>query len=685
MAQGDQPAPVREEGLPLAMAGRAPVNLRSFLIGTAAVIVTSALPTYNDHVVANTFFIGSYLPLALVLLMFVLVVLANSLLRRFVPGQAFSSGELAVIFLMQMIACSLASQGLFRYFMPMIIGPFHHGSTDTRLWKAFVHAGLPDWLFPASIADGPNSPVISQFIGRVQADEAIPFGAWVRPLAVWGIFIAGWFATLVSTVWIFRRQWSENERLPFPIAGIEAALIAEPRPGRVLNDLLGSRLFWTGVIVVFLLHSDVALNKYFPTAVPLVPLKYNLTNVMTERPWMDFSGYVKSATIYFTYIGMAYFIQSRISFSLWSLFLLGQIATAQAKFYSSDITLEAWRDQHVGACVVYTLGFLWIGRHHIAAVWRQLVNRPGNTALTRNENYRIPAMVLLGGLAVMATWLMVVQVQWWVIIFILGMVLITHIATARIVAETGMPFCRVDLVPGQLFSNIGTQMVTGKDMYISSTVYSISAIATRESCAVFAQQGFVLADRSGADTGKHARKLFALVAFSFVLSFVVCSASYLWTHYTYATPISGYSQQPYLDQPAMDRPKPEMLEPMARQVDGSYPTKPYSPRLHFSIGVGITTVLQVMALRFGSWPFLPVGYLLCSSWAISMAWFSLFLGWLAKVLILRFGGASMYQKARPIFVGLIFGEALAAGIWMLISLVLAWSGCDYKAITVLPS
>jgi hypothetical protein len=35
------------------------------------------------------------------------------------------------------------------------------------------------------------------------------------------------------------------------------------------------------------------------------------------------------------------------------------------------------------------------------------------------------------------------------------------------------------------------------------------------------------------------------------------------------------------------------------------------------------------------------------------------LGWVAKNLLVRFGGAGGYRKARPFFVGLIFGESLA--------------------------
>jgi hypothetical protein len=52
---------------------------------------------------------------------------------------------------------------------------------------------------------------------------------------------------------------------------------------------------------------------------------------------------------------------------------------------------------------------------------------------------------------------------------------------------------------------------------------------------------------------------------------------------------------------------------------------------------------------------------------------------------LRFGGARLFQRCRPVFIGIIFGEALAAGFWMLISLGLAWAGAGYEPIRLLPA
>ena len=66
-----------------------------------------------------------------------------------------------------------------------------------------------------------------------------------------------------------------------------------------------------------------------------------------------------------------------------------------------------------------------------------------------------------------------------------------------------------------------------------------------------------------------------------------------------------------------------------------------------------TAALSVLRLRFVAWPLHPVGYLLAFSWPMKMIWFSLFVGWVAKVLLVRFGGVSLYRAARPVFIGLI--------------------------------
>jgi hypothetical protein len=106
--------------------------------------------------------------------------------------------------------------------------------------------------------------------------------------------------------------------------------------------------------------------------------------------------------------------------------------------------------------------------------------------------------------------------------------------------------------------------------------------------------------------------------------------------------------------------------------------------MHIGVGAGITAVMSVMRLRFANWPLHPAGYLMVYSYPMQMIWFSIGIGWLAKVMIVKFGGASMYRSVKPLFMGLIIGEVGAAAFWLVVSLVLNMFGVQYNAINLLP-
>ena len=45
------------------------------------------------------------------------------------------------------------------------------------------------------------------------------------------------------------------------------------------------------------------------------------------------------------------------------------------------------------------------------------------------------------------------------------------------------------------------------------------------------------------------------------------------------------------------------------------------------------------------------------------------LGWLMKITIVKYGGLRAYRSARPIFLGLVLGEMVCAGLWAIIGMV----------------
>ena len=90
------------------------------------------------------------------------------------------------------------------------------------------------------------------------------------------------------------------------------------------------------------------------------------------------------------------------------------------------------------------------------------------------------------------------------------------------------------------------------------------------------------------------------------------------------------------------------------------------------MGVGFlfTGFLWWLRTRFPMFPFHPTGYAVASSmWTFGWLWFSVLISWAIKNLVLRFGGIRLYHKVLPLFLGLILGQFIVGGTWVLIRLI----------------
>ncbi|MFC1719335.1 DUF6784 domain-containing protein, partial [Candidatus Poribacteria bacterium] len=60
------------------------------------------------------------------------------------------------------------------------------------------------------------------------------------------------------------------------------------------------------------------------------------------------------------------------------------------------------------------------------------------------------------------------------------------------------------------------------------------------------------------------------------------------------------------------------------------------------------------------------GPLSSPGWGSDYTWSSIFISWLAKYLILKYGGHRAHSKAAYFFVGLILGDCVIGGAWDMI-------------------
>jgi hypothetical protein len=637
----------------------------------------------------------------LVSLLFGLGVLVNGPLMRFRPRWALGTGEVAVAFAMMLVACAVPSNGLMRYWPPSLVAPLWHAQSNVEFRKLLVSMDLPAWIFPkfagAHMPQWIHDAVVDGYVGRWTADSTPPYSAWIQPALTWGIFIFALYGCMVCLMGLVHHQWYENERLAFPLATVELALVQQPEPGRFLNGTFRRRGFWVAFACVFFLHILQGGSQYWPRYIPSIPLSFDLRSLMADPPLIFTDTQVKQASIYFSIIGVTYFISTPVAFSLWFFFIVRQMQRIGMGMFTGDGTPWGEWDVHSGGLLAYALITLWIGRRHWRLVIAQALRgaRPDEPR-GRYLSHRTAFWGFLICIAVMIGFFVCAGAGVGgaaVIVLLLVTLLFTM---TRIVAETG-------LIQGQLLfplyrpfqlmlMSFGWAPVSAKTFYYASML-QMTYYDNRESLPVYAAHAFKVTDQTvlgGRPTAtderaqrRFGRQLVGLMFLALAVAFVVSLGSMLWTEYHFSATLDKTSEQPLNAWPVRYASAGTILGNTLQYSKGHI-SSPFNPWWHLGGGFLITLVLSYLRLQYTWWPLLPVGCVMMPTGPVLLMWFSIFLGWGAKVLVLRLGGGKFYQNLKPVFIGLIVGEAGAAGFWLIVALILSALGMPYEQINILP-
>ncbi len=673
------------------------------MLGLAGVILICGLTPYNDYALNNTFLVGNNLPIGVVMLSFLFVLLVNAPLHKWLPRQALSSGELSVALSMTLVSCALPSSGLMRYFPPTLVSPFYHALYNHPFLDLLEQMHLPRWIFPGFSGSGPqqwmSDPIVIGYIGRWTEDGRYPLLAWLKPAITWGIFLFALYGALICIVAIVRRQWFENERLAFPLAQIHLALIEQPAPGKVLNQILRLQSFWIGFGLVFFLHAWNGLALYFPKNFPLIPVYYDvLYRIMSNPPWSYVTNDFKGAAVFFTAVGVTYFLSNSIAFSLWFFFVAMQVwrmIVGSATGDPNNYGLAGSVDQHFGGISAFVLSILWVGRKHWKMVLFQAFHKyDKNEPRGRYLPYRFAFWALVGCLVLMIGWLWLAGCTLLgatVMVFMLVMLLVV---ITRIIAESGLMHGQLQVpinYPWVLAAVYGWPVVSPvKTFYFASMLQAVH-FDYREPAPVYASHALKVIDQTtyhGRDSDEDTpasralgRKIIGLLFLSLAVGYVVSFTSTLLVEYRYAWTLDTPGH-PLNEWGTLDNTR-NLAESTVQYSKGNYhPTQ--SPAGNFGFGFVLVSALAFLRLRFAWWPLHPIGFLMLYTYPGTHLWLSILIGWLAKNLILRFGGTKMYTAAKPFFLGLIVGESAAAGFWLAMGILLNAMDVPYRAVNIMP-
>ncbi len=602
-------------------------------------------------------------PIAPVVALFLITALmAAPGLRRI----ALSRRELLVVYCLLLVSAPLLSHGVLVWMIVKSIA-YYYTARAQPIWETLFLAHVPAWFAPTEFA-----AVEGFFEGRAP----VPWSLWWTPLAAWAGFMIALFGATLCLMSLLQRQWITGERLTFPIAQIPLEMVRDADGhGRAGARLPRGWAFWLGLLVSLSITFLSSLSERVP-ALPRFPVGPGV--IVPWQPTGPLAGLGDLSFLVWPWmIAITYLIPKELSFSCWFFWLVrlalhvaavtaGATPQRPEDWWSTAFPAPYYQG---GGALLALLGWsLWVARPHLGHAARAAL-RPRGRGEDAGEPipYRWAFLGFAGGCAFMVYFLWAAGCR---IVFAAALValIIAYFATwARLRAETGLGFlCFPIQIQDLMLVPFGVRALRVSEL--------VSLISTRwaytpgfgysyEVTTGAALETFKIADSARIDP----RRLTLAAVGAFLLALAAGSLSLLAATYHYGWFGMGVSRIGWIG--------PQSIGDGGRIVN--FLTNPAlaNPDLHglaaLGAGAAVVVVLGMMRLRFWWWPFHPVGYLAANTWGMQVFYMPFFIGWLAKTLVVRYGGLRLYRATVPLAIGLVLGDLLNGALWALVGLLTA--------------
>ncbi len=598
-------------------------------------VVQSELIWYSGHSTAISLFFHVTFTL------FVLA-LANLPLKRYWPKSALSSGELMTIYVMLSVAGTFCSHDLLQVMIPMLGFP-RYFANPLNNWEQVFLQYVPGWAY---LSHG-DEAMTGLAVGNSTIYNWEIFKAWAAPLAFWFVFLMALMGALLTMNVFFRQHWTEREKLSFPVIQIPLILSTG------LEELLKNRLFWLAFGITAAIDFNNGLSFFYP-GIPEIPIvnAFSFSEYFVERPWNAIAG--TTINLFPFVIGLTFFMPTDLAFSCWFFYLVYrlQLVLASAAGIHDLPGFPFINEQAAGGYIALGLLAVWLSRKHLYGVLRTAAGlRGGADDAQEPIRYRTAVLLFLICTIILIAQGMMLGGAWYVLLAFFTIFFLYSIAIARMRAELGPPAHDLHhLGPDMLIVNaVGTHHL-GKGDLAAFTMFWWFNRAYRAHFSAHSMEGFKAAQLMRIASRSMMKAI--------VIAIFVGAIAAMWAllHVLY---VHGYSGRPAGDAFAS--------EGWNKLV--TWMIFPQKPRMGATLASGggllFSLLLGALRMRFTWWLWHPVGYATATSWSMDKLWFCIFLGWIAKALITRYGGAQLYRKALPFFVGLAMGEFVMGSLWMI--------------------
>ena len=623
--------------------------VRALLIGSALSLLIGAGTPYAYNVIRGTFMASTFAsPVAFFLLFY--LVAANLLVRLASRTLALRREELALIFVMTLMSASIPTFGLTQHLLPMITGAFYFATPENN-WETLIQPHIPTWLAPS------DPRLISGFYEGLSAGEPIPWAGWLEPLSWWLLFLLALYLVSICAVVIVRRQWMERERLAYPMMVTATELIGPAHAESRRSRFLRNPVMWIGFAMPVVVGTLNGLNSYFPV-VPRVEL----------TTYLDVFRDSRTVPVHFSFplTGFSYFIHQSLGLGIWffywltlleqGLFNAIDFQTSERLGWFSNPSSPFLTHQALGAMLMFALFVLWNGRSHVRDVFRKAL--AGDECVEDDDeilSYRGAVFGLVAGLAIMLIWLNAAGIPLFVVPVFLAVALLLFFAITRIVVEAGVALLRAPLIaPDFAMASFGTSTLGGAGLTGLAYTYPWTADIVTFPMAAAANGLKMVADFIGSER----RAVFWGMLLAVVVT--LCASGWMVIHLSYTR--GGINLSPWFWISSSKLP----LTYLASMIQSTSMTEA-TGWLFTGFGAGVMWLLMFVQQRVAWWPVHPLGLAISGTvFTSGFIWFSVFIAWLIKVVVLKYGGGNLYRRSRFFFIGMILGAFVTSGTWLVI-------------------
>ena len=622
------------------------ITWRSLLLGTLLVplnaywVVQMEIIRWSAHPTTISLFFN-------VIFIILVLSLLNLAVARIRPRWALTQAELMAIYMMLAIGSCLAGHDMVQVLAPTLVWPFRFAN-ESNGWEGLFFQYLPKWL----MVSDPN--VYESYFRGNDTFYRLPYLlGWAIPVLMWSLFLSVALFVMLCINVILRKQWTQRERLSYPVIAMPLVMTEGAGEGRV-PALFRNRLFWVGFVGAGTVHALNNLHLWFPSVPRLFSIGvgsmsyFDLGPLVTQKPWNAIGWTPLSWYPYV--IGFGMLLPVDFLFSSWFFYWVWKMerVLAVAMAWDRDPRFPYDNNQCFGAYVMFFLYNAWLSRDYLREVFRRALGADSSVDDSDEPiTYRWALLGIVLGGAFLVYFGTLLGMNWALGIAFFTIYFVLAVAITRMRAEFGtlvhdLHFTGPDSILPEVF---GTQRFSHSDLTAMSLLYTVNR-AYRGHPMPHQLEAFKLAEV----TRSNLRGWY----WGMVFVGVIGSLSAFWAmlHLNYDYGALSKSRGTF---------GAESYTKLANWLQ--MPTEANtSAALAVGVGLVVSFFLQWMRTQLPWWPFHPLGFAVSGSWQMNLVWMPLMIAWVLKVLILRYGGLKLYRRSLPFFFGLILGEFTVAGV-----------------------